>query len=116
MKNKSEAQIQSEIVKYLQSRSVYCHSVPNEGAGGGSGAAVRTGQLITMGLKPGVADLVVWWPWGIGYVEVKTPDGVQSERQKHFQYRCQNYGVEYVVVRSVKDVQEYLDQHSMKIN
>jgi hypothetical protein len=108
MHNISEAMIQADICKYLQSKKIFHHSVPNEGAGAGSGAAMRTMQLITMGLKPGVADLIVWWPWGIGYVEVKTPVGVQSEAQKKFQARCIDHGIPYILVRSVSDVERYL--------
>lgn len=104
----SEAQIQADIVRFLQAHKVFAHSIPNEGAGRGSGAAMRTMQLITMGLKPGVADLCVWWPWGIGYMEVKTPSGVQSEAQIKFQRRCDQQGIPYVLVRSVADVERYL--------
>ncbi len=66
------------------------------------------GQFISMGLRPGVGDLIVWWPTGIGYVEVKAPTGRQSENQKHFQARCKEYGVPYDLVRSVEDVQRLI--------
>ena len=102
-----EDRIQASIVKYLRSVGIFCHSIPNEGAG--RNGAIRTAQLITMGLFPGVGDLVVWWPTGIGYLEVKTATGRQSERQKHFQEMCENHGIPYAVVRSVEDVQTYMD-------
>lgn len=105
-----EDRIQSEIVKYLRHEGVFCHSVPNEGAG--KDAAIRTAQLITMGLYPGVGDLVVWWTKEnetvIGYLEVKTATGRQSDRQKRFEEMCKTRGIPYHVVRSVEDVQEYM--------
>ena len=93
-----EAKLQSAIVKAYHAAGVFCHSVPNEAAGSN---AVRQGQFVSMGLKPGVADLVVWLPEGIAYVEVKTPTGKQSPAQERFQARCVSYGVPYYVVRSV---------------
>lgn len=108
--NHEESVIQHDIVMFLQGEGVFCHSVPNEGAG--NGGAVRTMQLVAMGLRPGVADLVVWWPFQdmirVGYVEVKTKRGKQSERQKHFEERCAQADIPYLVVRSVEDVRQWL--------
>ena len=102
----TESHIQAQIVEYLALRGIFCHSVPNEGAGKNK---LRTMQMITTGLRPGVADLVVWLPWGrIGYLEVKTPQGKQSPKQKRFQERCEKNGILYAVVRSVEDVEEIL--------
>ena len=107
-----EDRIQADIVKYLRSRGTFCHSVPNEGAG--SNGAIRTAQLITMGLFPGVGDLIVWWhtPSGvrIGYLEVKTATGRQSDRQKHFQELCMKADIPYHLVRSVEDVSYYMQR------
>jgi hypothetical protein len=104
-----EAHIQAAIVGDLSSQGIYCHSVPNEGAGKDK---LRTMQMITMGLRPGTADLVVWFPWGeIGYLEVKTESGRLSERQKRFKRRCEDHGVFYAVVRSVDDVDVLIQAH-----
>ena len=107
-----ESQIQVQICKLLQLHKIYFHSCPNELAGGGKGAKIRMGQFISMGLRPGVADLVVFWPSGIGYVEVKTPTGRQSDNQKRFQERCESYGVPYDLVRSVEDVERLIRKYS----
>lgn len=103
-----EDRIQADIVRFLRGKGIFCHSVPNEGAG--RGGAIRTSQLITMGMFPGVGDLVVWWPTGIGYLEVKTEKGRQSDRQKHFQDLCEQHGIPYKVVRSVEDVEKYMEE------
>ena len=71
-------------------------------------------QLKTMGLFPGVGDLVVWWhrpnlPGAtVGYLEVKTKTGRQSDKQIHFQEKCEKEGIPYRVVRSVDEVKEYM--------
>lgn len=111
-----EDRIQAEIVKYLQGKEIFTHSVPNEGAGRAN--AVRTAQLVTMGLFSGVGDLVVWWNTAggvrIGYLEVKTATGRQSDRQKHFQDLCESHGIPYRVVRSVEDVREYMEKEGFR--
>ena len=43
-------------------------------------------------------------------MEVKTEKGRQSDRQKHFQDLCEQHGIPYAVVRSVGDVEEYMNQ------
>lgn len=111
-----EDRIQAEIVKYLRGKEIFTHSVPNEGAGRAN--AVRTAQLVTMGLFSGVGDLVVWWNTAggvrIGYLEVKTATGRQSDRQKHFQDLCESHGIPYRVVRSVEDVREYMEKEGFR--
>ncbi len=106
-KEKSEARIQQEIVQFLQSENIFCHSVPNE-AGGRS--MIAQSQLVAMGLRSGVADLVVWWPDGIGYVEVKDRKGKQSKRQIVFEQKCKDHGIDYRLVRSVEDVRAILKE------
>ena len=96
-----EGKIQAEIVKAFQKAGVFIFSVPNEAAGGNQ---IRQGQMITMGLKPGVSDLVAFIPGrGVTFIEVKTPTGKQSPAQVRFQERCKDFGVEYCLVRSVDD-------------
>lgn len=116
MKAVLEARIQADIMQYLQSNGIFAHSVPNEGA---AGNRVRTMQLMSMGLRPGVGDLVVWWHDAsmrirIGYLEVKNEMGRQSDSQRRFQRRCESAGVDYAVVRSVADVQEYMRRTGLR--
>lgn len=107
MSRNRESKIQAEIVEYLSGQGIFCHSVPNEGAGKDK---LRTMQMITMGLRPGTADLVVWFPSGeIGYLEVKTETGKLSDNQRRFKRRCMEHGVFYAVVRSVEDVRMVLE-------
>ena len=111
----TEAQIQHEVVMYLQKENIFCHSVPNELAGANAGA--RMSQFVATGLRKGVADLIVWWPDGkLGYVEMKTPTGSQSKVQKTFEQRCREYGVRYDLARSVEDVARLVGKYSWTKN
>jgi uncharacterized protein with ACT and thioredoxin-like domain len=107
---KPEDHIQQAIVRYCQLKHIVCHSVPNEAVGRGCAprqAMIRVEHLKTMGLLPGCADLVVWFPMQtgvcIGYVEVKQEKGHQSVHQKQFQEVCRSANVPYMVVRSLDD-------------
>jgi hypothetical protein len=105
-----EAKIQAAICQLLQVHKIFFHSVPNELAGGGGkNVVIRMSQFKAVGLRPGVADLVVWFPSGIAYVEVKTPIGKLSDSQVRFKRRCREYGVPYHVVRSVEDVEKLIE-------
>lgn len=62
-------------------------------------------RLISMGLRPGVSDLVCLLPGSKAvFLEVKTDKGRQSDNQKRFQERVESLGFKYFVVRSIKDV------------
>jgi len=103
-----EAAIQQEIVKALRSAGFFAHSVPNEQS---NGNPVRTGQLISMGLFPGVADMVVWLDFGrIAYLEVKNEKGKQSDRQIAFQELCERHGYPYKVVRSAEEAVSFIKE------
>lgn len=106
MKNE-EAKIQVEIVRYLQDKKIYCFSVPNEAAGSN---AIRAGQMVTMGMKSGVSDLIAFFPAGIVFIEVKTATGKQSPAQVKFEGRCKEAGYSYYLVRSTEDVKRLLDE------
>ena len=70
-------------------------------------------QLVSAGLRAGVADLVVFWPDGhIGFVEMKDWKGKQSQKQKAFEKICIDYGTTYDLCRSVEDVALLLQKYS----
>ena len=99
---RQEDHIQYAICQYLQLRGIYFHSVPNEAAGNNPR---RQSHLISLGLRAGVADMVVFYPAGtVTYLEVKSATGRQSDKQRSFQQHCTDHGIEYHVVRSVEDV------------
>ncbi len=102
----TEDYIQKGIVKYLRNRGYIVFSTPNEASGNN---LKRLNHFISMGLMPGVADLTVWFPWNITYLEVKTKKGRQSDNQKHFEQLCKRYGYDYFVVRSIEDVKNIME-------
>ena len=106
MGRNDEALIQVKIVKYLQSRGIYFFSVPNEAAAENK---IRQMQLVSMGLRSGVSDLIMLYPKrSLTFLEVKTQKGKQSDKQKKFESRVCEHGFKYYVVRSVEDVAEIL--------
>lgn len=106
----NEDVLQSRICRLLQDAGIFFHSIPNEA--GGRSRVMQT-RLMSMGLRPGVGDLLVWWPVvggvRLGYLEVKTAKGRQSDSQRLFQRYCEMKGVPYRVVRSVEDVEALLE-------
>lgn len=119
--NSPELKIQHDCLLLLQKCGIFAHSCPNEAYGR---SAIAQSQLVSAGLTPGVADMVVWWPVGfvpkhkqepypvsIGYVEFKTATGRQRPEQKTFQALCDIHGIEYVIVRSVSDMEELIRRH-----
>lgn len=68
------------------------------------GAARLRGQRVTFGV-PGQADLTGILPDGRRLeIEVKSPDGVQSEVQKNYQKMIEKFNGVYILARSVDDV------------
>jgi hypothetical protein len=100
-----ESKLQASLVRVLRDKGIFCHSIPNDFVRD----ARAMGTAVTMGLFPGVADLVVWWPSGIGYLEVKIPGGKLSTTQAKFQNRCSEAGIRYDVIYSMENLQNLLD-------
>lgn len=111
-----EADIQSEFFKQVklffpQIPDKMIFAVPN----GGSRNKLEAINLKRQGVKPGVSDVILLIPKG-GFaslcMEFKTKTGRQSKEQKEFQKQAQMCGSRYVIVRSVKEaiekMQEYL--------
>lgn len=66
------------------------------------------GARIAIGL-PGEPDLTLFTKTGKTiFIEIKTPTGRQSKKQRHFQKLVEGYGFRYVVMRSVEDAKRLL--------
>lgn len=124
-----ESRIQTDIVQYLQMMKIYCLHIPNER----KTTPQAMGRLISLGLRKGAPDLEVWYPKpgvdrvalyqsmargdgvfinsvDIGYIEVKAPNGIQSDMQKKFEQRCKVAGIRYDLAYSVDDVKKILNE------
>jgi histidinol-phosphate/aromatic aminotransferase/cobyric acid decarboxylase-like protein len=79
-------------------------SVPNDSIN-----AIETKRKINTGLLRGASDLIVELPSKTVYVEVKTPKGTQSIDQKEFEARLRDLGREYVLIRSLNEFKDYIN-------
>lgn len=120
----SESKIQQNIVRWYRNNFCLAHhvprsmivSIPNEGRG------MAASKLIQTGLYPGCADIMIIhsvrnYGTVFLFVEVKTPSGVQSDKQKLFESHCQQMGIRYYVIRSEKEFENIiLDVEHLKAN
>ena len=106
MKKELESDIQIQIVEYLTlmapSRGFFFFSCPNEAMGQarGKGGLARMAKLKRMGLRPGVADLVIIKAGRAYFLEVKRHDGKMSVNQKEFAILTLSHDALYAVVYS----------------
>lgn len=106
--NHLESKLQSEIVKYLRQKDICFFCVPNEAGK----SALHTARLKAMGLKAGVSDLILLFKKKtVVFCEIKTEIGKQSPSQKGFEAEVLNLGFEYIIVRSVEDIQKAVEYY-----
>ena len=70
-------------------------------------------KLKEEGVLAGVADLILLRSnrfYGALLIEMKTPEGRQSDTQKEWQQKITNDGFKYVIVRSLEDFQREVKQ------
>lgn len=119
----TESQIQKDCVRWFRER--YESIEPLFFAVGNGGARnVWTAKIMKdEGVRAGVADLILLIPRH-GYsclcIEMKTPDGKQSDSQKTFERLLTQYKGKYVVCRSLPDFQrvvmEYVENKIVEPN
>lgn len=110
MRLRLEENIQADCVSWFVKNYPHCmiYSVPNEAAAIANGNFSLYNKLKLMGLKPGVADLVVTIPNEMFYVEVKKPGGRQSKTQEIFQKKIEKLGFKYYLIFSVDEFQNLI--------
>jgi len=108
MKKPREGVIQLQIIHYLKAKGFY------------------VGKTRTMGVKRGrsfcfdpytfrgFSDLVAFNNNKIFFIEVKSETGTQSTEQKVFQQLVESAGLNYILARSVEDVENYSSITSCK--
>ena len=68
------------------------------------------GIPIAIGL-PGEPDLTLFTKTGETiFIEIKTPTGRQSQKQKHFQKVVESYGFRYMIMRSVENAEKLIQE------
>jgi Holliday junction resolvase-like predicted endonuclease len=61
-----------------------------------------------MGYVKGQPDLVAISNNKVFFIELKTQKGKQSKEQKEVEQEIKKRGMDYIVVRSLEDIREYL--------
>jgi hypothetical protein len=111
-KPQTESQIQKDCVKWFRNR--YGDEIGNLLFAVGNGGARNAWTAKIMkdeGVRAGVADLILLIPrHGFAglLVEMKTPDGKQSDSQKEFERLATQYHYKYVVVRDLNTFQQLM--------
>ena len=112
-----EQALQQAVYKYIRYAAphVLCFHVPN----GGKRSKVEAGIFKTMGVMPGVADLLLFWsvqmdvggfmPY-MAAIELKAGKGKQTDHQKQFQRKWVALGGDYAVCTSIDDVDDVLKE------
>lgn len=68
------------------------------------------GKPIVIGI-PGEPDLTLFTKTGETiFIEIKTPTGRQSGKQKHFQKVVESYGFRYMIMRCVDDAKKLISE------
>lgn len=109
-----ESKLQKACVKwfrlqYPQYKMLLFH-VPN----GGYRTATTARNMKLEGVVAGVADLLLLMPSGPYHglcIEMKTPKGRQTPKQKHFEQAVSAMGYEYIVVRSLEQFITLIEIH-----
>lgn len=122
-KPQTESQIQKDCVKWFRQRYDTIEPLFFSVANGGARNVWTAKIMKDEGVRAGVADLVLLIPRH-GYsclcIEMKTPDGKQSDSQKVFERLLTEYKGKYVVCRSLpefqKVVMEYLEDKFVEPN
>jgi len=104
-----ESEIQSAICEYLQMKGHFFWRQNNAGIQrtGADGRQFWTTNKYSM---RGVADIICFDKTRTGiatFIEVKRPSGRLSEDQELFKMACEDHGCEYLIVKSIDDLQEF---------
>ncbi len=100
---KTESEIQKEIIEFLKSKGIFhWRSQVYKGT-------VKSGKYLHTGVI-GLADITCMLKDKHLYIEVKDYKGEQKTAQKAFQSMCNCLGHDYIVARSVEDVEQYFSE------
>ena len=108
-RNRPEQKIHQATVQYLRimenlGKLTFFHP-PN----GGGRSKAEGGIFKSLGVKPGVPDLVLLFPGGrCAFIEIKAPGGRTSEAQKEFRNQAEYFGFAYAECRAVDEVERFV--------
>ena len=98
-----EKDIQRQILYYLRSIGAYAGKVKTMG--------VRRGKVFCRDpfLMRGMVDVIAFYNGQLYFIEVKSPNGVQSNEQKQFEWECKKAGIPYILAFSVDHVIAFIN-------
>lgn len=99
----SEIEIQSTVCEYLQRKKHFFSRINNIPVFDQKRKVYRALPKYT---RKGFPDILVLWQGFPVFLEIKAPKGRQSPEQKEFQADCEKQGIEYHLIKDLKDVQE----------
>lgn len=109
-----ESDIQIQVADWLRMiepvRDFLWFSVPGEAMGEArSGAGLgRMARLKRMGLRAGVADIVLVIRGRAHFLELKTAKGTQSDNQIDFMNDCERLEIPYALARNFEEAQKII--------
>ena len=98
----TEDQLQKQVADYL--RLQHPNLLWFHPANGGSRHPAEAAKLKGMGVRPGVSDLLVFWPTGMGAIELKVGKNKMTDTQKIFAQQWMQFGGKFAECRSLDDV------------
>jgi hypothetical protein len=101
-RNNPEDQVHRAVLTWIRKVAPQC--IAFHPANGGSRNRLEAIKLKTLGVVPGVPDLIVFGPGGKAYcLEVKAEKGTLQPTQKAFALKMDELGIGWALVRSVDD-------------
>ena len=88
------------------------YTVANEGPGANK---VRAAKFKAVGVRPGVADIMILHSGKAIAIELKTAKGVISEKQKVFAKSFTQAGGEYFICRSLNQLETILNGRGLNL-
>ena len=110
-KPQTESQIQKDCVAWFRHRYESIEPLFFSVANGGARNVWTAKIMKDEGVRAGVSDLILLIPrhgYAALLVEMKTPDGKQSDSQKTFERLATQYKYKYVVVRNLHTFQQLM--------
>lgn len=104
---KQEFLLQCQIVALLRFQGFLVFACAN----GGSRNYLEAVNLKRSGLLAGVSDLIIVLQNKVVFVELKTDKGKQQETQKKFEKEVIKRGHKYLLWRSLKDCQDFIEEY-----
>ena len=105
---KSEDKIQQEIFMYANNK--FCTKMDNPQCVIFAVPNQNQFKLTKIGVVSGVSDMIMILPEKVIFLEIKTPTGKQSTKQKEFEEKVKKLGHKYFILRSLEDFKNKVEK------